>query len=445
MGEVWAVTHTVTRKKRALKFLVPYGRDDERMRKRFLAEARAAAAVDHPNVIDVDDVFTLDDGRLVMILDLLEGESLADRLARCGELDVGQTAAIVVPIANAVGAAHRAGIIHRDLKPANVFMANRGDKVVPVVLDFGIAKLLNDDPDMPATSTGHVIGTPRYMAPEQAFGEEVDRRIDIWALGVLTYECLTGMLPIEADNLRQFMKNLIDAAITPSQVVNPSVPTDVSDLVSRMLHRNKDKRPGPAEIVALLEPYCEELTPVDKHARASGRDSIAHARTEVSTDPTPPTRAAHTPPSGTSDAVAVSQDTTSGVGTEPPMKRPRWPLVAAAAAAAGVALFVLGAFDREPAKLPPATTSPKPSPAAAHPPSASTSAHAAAASTANSSASSAGGERPPAKEAAAQAPPATLPRVPAPRGGDASTTGGAAHSGTANKSGKTGLHESVPF
>ena len=158
-------------------------------------------------MIQIFDLFELDDLTPVMVMELLDGESLAHRLDRCGVLPVSETVRIVSTVADALASAHTKGIVHRDLKPENIFLAQGSDGTTqPKVLDFGIAKLLDDAAGVQLTATGVALGTPHYMAPEQAFGEgDVDHRADIWSLGVVLYECLTGVRPVEGQNVRQLV------------------------------------------------------------------------------------------------------------------------------------------------------------------------------------------------------------------------------------------------
>lgn len=186
MGAVWEATHTIKRTKVALKFL--RGGDCEELRQRFVREARAAVAIEHDNVIEVIDVFELEDHTLVIVMPLLEGQMLADLLATRELLSLEETAAIMVPVVDGVAAAHAAHVVHRDLKPANVFLVpGEGGSLIPKVLDFGIAKLLSsEDQDGLRTQAGIMLGTRGYLSPEQAFGEgPVDGRTDVWALGVM--------------------------------------------------------------------------------------------------------------------------------------------------------------------------------------------------------------------------------------------------------------------
>src|SRR5882724_1663838 len=163
MGCVWAATHTLTNKRVAIKLLKAEVASPETLR-RFVREARAASAVRHPNVVEVHDILSLDDGSPAMVMDLLEGETLAQLLERTGQIELADLAAIMAPVLSAVGSAHAVGIVHRDLKPDNIFLARLGDgRVEPMVLDFGIAKVLPFSEEMPVgtalTEGGTMLGT----------------------------------------------------------------------------------------------------------------------------------------------------------------------------------------------------------------------------------------------------------------------------------------------
>src|SRR5262245_7555132 len=262
MGVVWAATHTITRRAVAMKFLKGPAHARPEMRQRFLREARAATAVKHPSVVEVHDVFELDDETPVMVMDLLHGETLAQRIDSLGKLSLEETAAILLPVVSAVGTAHSRGVVHRDLKPENIFLAVTDEGRTEIkVLDFGIAKLAAVDGEALVqshlTGTGSILGTPFYSSPEQLFGERhIDHRADIWAIGVVLYECLSGQLPVYGENLGQVMKVLTNQDIVPLAKVAPFVPDDVTRLVDRMLMRTVDKRPNDMrEVLEVLRRY----------------------------------------------------------------------------------------------------------------------------------------------------------------------------------------------
>ena len=246
MGAVWSATHMLTHKPVALKFLK--GPANPELIRRFVREARAASAVRHPNVVEIHDIITLEDGLPAMVMDLLDGESLAQRLERAGAVPLGELASIMVAVVSAVGTAHAAGIVHRDLKPDNIYLARLGDgRVEPMVLDFGICKLNAADGAAAETSaltrTGSMMGTPYYMAPEQVFGEkDLDARADVWALGIILYECSSGRRPIGGDNFGQVIKMITAGSIPPLNQVAPHLPPEFTHMVARMLTQDRNQR-----------------------------------------------------------------------------------------------------------------------------------------------------------------------------------------------------------
>ena len=209
MGMVRRATHSVTGKKVAIKTLLPSLAKQPHVVQRFIAEARAACVIDHPNVVQVFDVGVIEDPEgerpdvPYMVLELLDGESLDDWLEREGSMDAETFWELAEPILDALHVAHACGVIHRDLKPENIFLARdaRGVKV-PKLLDFGIAKILDTPSVDGLTKTGTVLGTPNYMSPEQARGEaDLDARMDVYGFGVIAYHALSGRLPFEAPNI----------------------------------------------------------------------------------------------------------------------------------------------------------------------------------------------------------------------------------------------------
>jgi serine/threonine-protein kinase len=267
MGVVY-VAHDPTLDRRvALKILRPSPEHPlAELRSRLVREARALSAVRHPNVVPIHDVLETDEGLPVLVMDLLRGESLRARLQREGRLPLSTAARIMVPVLSALEAAHALGVIHRDLKPDNIFLASDDDGGESVrILDFGIAKLtrldaaLSEGGDL--TRSGTLVGTPYYMAPEQAFGEkEIDGRADLWSVGVVLYECLTGVRPTQGENLGQVLKTLTSMAIRPVEEVLPGLPSEVTALLGRLLSE-RGSRPGSAsEVVSVLERYLDDTS-----------------------------------------------------------------------------------------------------------------------------------------------------------------------------------------
>ncbi len=249
MGAVWSATHVITRKHVALKFLKASERANESLLRRFLREARAVSAVNHPNVVAVHDIVQLEDGTPVMVMDLLNGSSLAEHLLQVKAMPLDELAQVLVPVLSAVGTTHATGIVHRDLKPDNIYLHMRADgRMEPKVLDFGIAKLSATEGEAAQTAhltqTGAVLGTPYYMSPEQVFGEkDIDQRADVWSMGIMMYECLAGCRPIEGENFGQLFKAIATGTVVPIEQRVPTLPADVTKLIARMLRPNRDERP----------------------------------------------------------------------------------------------------------------------------------------------------------------------------------------------------------
>ncbi|MDP9149619.1 MAG: protein kinase [Myxococcota bacterium] len=268
MGEVWQATHVVTQRPVAVKLLLraldshPTGQ----ARARFVLEAQTACAVDHPNVVEILDFRESEAEPPVIVMELLHGETLASRLSREGALSLEETAAVLLPVVSAVGTAHCRGIVHRDLKPANVFLSRSGEsELVVKVLDFGIAKWLVPQAGESAlrTQTGSTLGTPCYMAPEQAVGDRtVDHRVDIWSLGVMFYECLSGGRPVEGENAAHMVMRLLSTGIIPIGQLVPKLPQNLAELIGRMLSREPAQRPRDLrEVFAALAPLVRASVP----------------------------------------------------------------------------------------------------------------------------------------------------------------------------------------
>jgi serine/threonine-protein kinase len=236
MGTVWAALHLGTDRPVALKLLRRERASTVEARRRFLREARLLGRVDHENLVAVRDVFE-DHGVPILAMDLLDGETLGERLRKRGRLTLPETARILGAVIGALDAAHAAGIVHRDLKPDNIFLVAGGGVRV---LDFGVAKLLNDSDVPPLTATGEVLGTPAYMAPEQLRGESVDLRADVWSFGVMLYECLSGRRPFAANGFTEYVDKVNAGKREP---LVARVPVSISALVDNLLTVERNARP----------------------------------------------------------------------------------------------------------------------------------------------------------------------------------------------------------
>ena len=264
MGSVWAARNELTDRDFAIKFLLPELAKNREALHRFFLEARACGQIKHPAVVAVYDMGQAEDGTPYLVMELMEGEGLDQRLARSGVFRPGEAAACVGFIARGLEEAHIRGLVHRDLKPANVFFAidDRGE-VVPKVLDFGVSKATSAaDPKFVRTNTGAVLGSPAYMSPEQARGDEdIDGRSDVWSLGVILYESLTGRAPFDGANYNSLMVNIITQAHKPAIELNPTIPEDLSELIDRTLKKHPDQRISTArELSERLDAIASRIT-----------------------------------------------------------------------------------------------------------------------------------------------------------------------------------------
>jgi len=252
MGEVFSAVHPKIGKRAAIKVLKKELSNPFNV-ERFSDEAKVVNTIGHPNIVDIFAFGEMPDGRCYFVMELLVGETLRERIAR-GRMGVDEVRAIVKPLMRALEAAHHKGVIHRDLKPDNVFLVEvPGEKPTVKLLDFGIAKLANADHRIERTKSGVMVGTPQYIAPEQAKGKEIDHRADIYSLGGIVFEMLTGRPPFEADNAMEMVaKHLMEAPPKPSSVV-PTLPPELDALVIAMLAKEPAQRPGLVEVTTILE------------------------------------------------------------------------------------------------------------------------------------------------------------------------------------------------
>jgi serine/threonine protein kinase len=198
MGSVWVADHLALRTQVAVKFLAPHMAQDVGAAARFRREATAAARVKSPHIVQIFDHGMSEDFGPYIVMELLDGETVSAFVSRQGQLSPRVTAEIIGQLCKALGKAHQLGIVHRDIKPDNVFLIDSAREIFVKVLDFGIAKSLNDELHM--TSTGTMMGTPHYMSPEQMLSSKhVDFRADLWAVAVLAYHCVTGSVPFDGE------------------------------------------------------------------------------------------------------------------------------------------------------------------------------------------------------------------------------------------------------
>jgi serine/threonine protein kinase len=241
MGSVWLASDLSLGSTCAIKLVDPDKVGDEEVRVRFQREARAAAQIRSANVVDVFD-HGLWLGMPFIVMEYLEGEDLGARLDRKGRLDLRETYDIVSQVARALVRAHAMGIVHRDLKPENIFLVPGDDHEVAKVLDFGIAKLDQYSLRDKTTKTGSFMGTPYYMSPEQARGRNIDWRSDLWALGVIVFQCLTGKPPFESEALGDLMGMILYDPIPKITDRDSSLPPEIEAFWERACNRDRELR-----------------------------------------------------------------------------------------------------------------------------------------------------------------------------------------------------------
>lgn len=270
MGAVYRAEHHLTNQKVAIKVLWQDLADNDAEVKRFTREARAASVLAHPNSVRVYD-FGKDEptGAIYMVMEFLDGQKLSDLLRDEPVLDPGRAVHIAAQICKALEEAHSKGLIHRDLKPDNIFLQDvSGEKDFVKVLDFGLAKFVSGNFERDnLTKTGYVVGSPEYMAPEQAIGSEVGPAADIYALGVMLYEVLTGDLPFDAETTAQVLrKHIMETPMPMTDLVDDDVPDALVEIVMRCLAKDPDDRPPTADTLRI-----QLLTAYDRRGRAAAR------------------------------------------------------------------------------------------------------------------------------------------------------------------------------
>ncbi|MEZ4398614.1 MAG: serine/threonine-protein kinase [Kofleriaceae bacterium] len=277
MGAVYEATHTLIGKRVAVKVLLDKYARKEQVVARLEQEARLASSIGHEHIIDITDFGQTEDGRTFVVMEFLEGESLGELLNRHGPLPEHRIADIARQVASALGAAHAKGVVHRDVKPDNVFLLRRKDKDFVKVVDFGISKSMRSsdlgEEDSPRlTQTGMVLGTPLYMSPEQARGdEELDARIDIYALGVIMYELATGRVPFTGTNYLAIISQVLNDEPRPPRASRPELSEEFQNIIFKALAKDPAERYQTTdELIADLSTLIDDPTHSTQRARISG-------------------------------------------------------------------------------------------------------------------------------------------------------------------------------
>jgi serine/threonine-protein kinase len=401
MGRVYEARHVTLSRRFAIKLIAPELIFNREALRRFENEAKAAGQLEHPNLVAVTDFGRTADGSPFIVMEYLEGENCAALLKRTGPLPVPRAAGIVVQACRGVARAHRSGIVHRDLKPENIFIADAGDGTDLVkVLDFGIAKLRPTDATA-VTKTGAAMGTASYMSPEQARGAgNIDHRTDVWSLGVVLYELLSGNRPFEGDEFLHIVHRIATEEPVPLARRRPDLPSSLVYVVEGAMAKEMgDRTPTVVALAEALAPF-------------TGRSAAAEDRTSgaaVAVRTVPAASGDHVVDTALSHSGPIAGETIPGVPRS--NRRAISHAVALGLTFAVVAVFgaIMFFAGRSPAPMAPNGIAPTAIPAAAVPVAEQPIAPAPPPPVEKPAASA----TPPPVAASAKAKPAPLPRAPA--------------------------------
>jgi serine/threonine protein kinase len=332
-GDVYRAVHIGTRESVALKVLRADARGEHGAVERFTAEARLSASLRHPNTVRVFDFGQTPDGELYLAMEYLGGDSLETLVEGWKALAARRVVRIAVQVLKSLQEAHGKRIVHRDLKPANIFISDlAGEADFVHVIDFGIAKFLNDGKQL--TQSGAVLGTPHFMSPEQARGDQLDDRSDVYGLGCVMYRCLTGRFPFDADNTFTILAAHLTEKAPPMVSLKPGIDPVLEGIVAKSMEKDRDKRFRSADEMRLaLEAW--QRSPVAEQD-APGDEVSTQAFDILTPD----------------KLAAVSQKLHAKPPKRPPVQHPPWPPIAAKVTLATLPPPVPGASPTPPVKLP---------------------------------------------------------------------------------------------
>jgi eukaryotic-like serine/threonine-protein kinase len=271
-GAVYRAKHPLIGKSAAVKVLARQFSSDPDMVSRFILEARAVNQIRNLNIVDIFAFGALADGRQYYVMELLEGIAFNDYLKEHGALSLDLALPILKSVARALDAAHQKGVVHRDLKPENIYLVADEARMVPKILDFGIAKLSDDANKAHKTRTGVTMGTAYYMSPEQCHGRAVDGRTDVYAFGCIVFETLTGRVPYEDESQTAILARHVADPVPRASALRPNLPVAIDDAIFAMLAKDPSDRP------ATLGAAYEQLVRASATSAASTADSAALSR-----------------------------------------------------------------------------------------------------------------------------------------------------------------------
>lgn len=302
MGEVWRAEDMKLLRPAAVKVLLETLAEDPELKARFMREAQTAARLNHPNIATIYSVGEID-RTMYIAMELIEGQSLADRIA-AGRVPAAEAVRIMAQVAIGLAEAHDHGVIHRDVKPDNIMITRRGVKI----LDFGIARDVSPRQQAALTRAHVVLGTPDYMSPEQATGKTLDGRSDIFALGIVLYEALSGRLPFSGATPTDTMVKIASAPPQPLPSMLPGVPASLADVIGRCLQKNPDDRYAGARDLAAdlerVEATLDDTAAIPRYTPTSHLPPVESA----APSPTKPTATAVVPERGAMTRRALIAD-----------------------------------------------------------------------------------------------------------------------------------------